>query len=169
MLSAAVAAVAFGLGAAAANAAPSTAPSPQPMVDGIRCDMAEGSVFHIHQHLALFDHGKPVLIPNDVGRPLSGDCLFWIHTHSSDGLIHIESPTFRTFTLGEFFDIWGQPLSATRMGPAKVQRGQLHAFVSGLRYSGDVRKIELHAHSVIVLEAGPPYAVPKPFTDWQGQ
>jgi len=144
-------------------------PSGTPAIGGITCDRAEGSVFHIHQHLALFDHGRPMTIPSDIGRPLAGECLYWIHTHSPDGLIHIESPKFQTFTLGEFFDIWGQPLSATRLATAKFARGQLHAFVNGHAYAGDPRKIELLGHSVVVLEAGPPYVSPPAFTDWQGQ
>ena len=35
---------------------------------------------HIHQHLAIFDHGKAVRIPEDVGRPLGGNCFYWLHT-----------------------------------------------------------------------------------------
>jgi hypothetical protein len=30
-----------------------------------------------------------------------------MHTHSDDGVIHIESTTMRDYTLGEFLDIWG--------------------------------------------------------------
>jgi hypothetical protein len=138
-------------------------------VDGIRCDRNESGVFHIHQHLAVYDHGKLVGIPSDVGRPLGAGCLYWTHTHTPDGLIHIESPVFRSFHLGEFFDIWGQPLTATRVGPARIAPGQLRAYVDGNRYTGDPRKIDLVAHSDIVLEAGPPYVKAAPFTDWQGQ
>lgn len=138
-------------------------------IDGIRCEAMEGSVFHIHQHVAIFDRGKPVVIPPDVGRPVVAGCFYWIHTHTPDGIVHIESPTFRSFTLGQFFDIWGQPLSATSVGPARVPKGQLRVFVDGARYTGDPRTIELNQHADIVLEAGPPYHAPVPFTDWQGQ
>jgi hypothetical protein len=168
MLSAAMTAAI--LGTLLAGASVATADSAgAPAIDGITCDRAEGSAFHIHQHLALFDHGTPVAIPSDVGRPLTGECLYWLHTHSPDGLIHIESPKIRTFKLGEFFDIWGQPLGATRAAGAKFARGQLHAFVNGRPYTGDPRKIELLEHTVVVLEAGPPYAKPPAFTQWQGQ
>ena len=137
-------------------------------IDGIRCDQAEGAVFHIHQHLTILDRGKPVAVPEDVGRPVLGSCLYWLHTHTSNGIIHVESPVFRSFTLGNFFDIWGQPLSPTAVGPARIKKGQLRAYVDGNRYGGDPRSIELSLHADIVLEAGPPYAVPAPFTDWQG-
>ncbi len=140
-----------------------------PTIDGVRCDQAEGAVFHIHQHLTIEDHGKPVAIPDDVGRPIVGQCLYWTHTHTPDGLIHVESPTFRTFTLGNFFDVWGQPLSKTAVASARTKPGQVRVFVDGRPYAGDPRKIELSQHTEVTLEAGPPYAKPTPFTDWQGQ
>jgi len=137
-------------------------------IDGIRCDQSEGAVFHIHQHLTILDHGRPVEVPNDVGRPVLGACLYWLHTHTPDGIIHVESPVMRNFTLGNFFDIWGQPLAATAVGPARCKKGALRVYVDGNRYTGDPRQIELTLHADIVLEAGPPYRVPAPFTDWQG-
>jgi hypothetical protein len=137
-------------------------------VDGIPCQAMEGSIFHIHQHVAIFDRGKPVAIPDDVGRPVVGNCFYWIHTHTPDGVVHVEAPVFRTFLLGQFFDIWGQPLSATAVGPVRVAKGRLRVYVDGSLYTGNPRKIELNQHSDITLEAGPPYAVPTPFTNWQG-
>jgi hypothetical protein len=137
-------------------------------VDGIRCDSMEGAVFHIHQHLAIFDHGKRVGVPANIGIPVTGSCLYWVHTHTDDGIIHVESPKFRTFTLGEFFDIWGQPLTPTAVAGAKVHKGQIRAYVNGSLYKGNPRSIELVEHSDIVLEAGPPYHVPPPFTAWNG-
>jgi len=138
-------------------------------IDGIRCDRAEGSVFHIHQHLALFEHGRSVTVPDDVGRPIVGQCLYWLHTHTADGIIHVEAPAFRSFTLGNFFDIWGVPLSRTAAGAARVKAGALRVYVDLQPYRGDPRAIGLAQHTDITLEAGPPYRNPAPFTDWQGQ
>ena len=159
------------LGASLVALAPSAyaeEPSGQ-TVDGVHCDAMEGAVFHIHQHLTILAHGKPVTVADDIGRPVLANCFYWIHTHTPDGLIHVESPVFRTFTLGQFFDIWGQPLSATAVGPARIPKGALRVYLDGSPYTGDPRKIELTQHADITLEAGPPYKVPAPFTDWQGQ
>lgn len=143
-------------------------PSGKP-VDGIRCERMEGAVFHIHQHVAIVDRGKPVAIPDDVGRPLIAGCLYWLHTHTADGIIHVESPVFRTFTLGQFFDIWGQPLTATAVGPARIKRGELRVWVDGALYKGNPRDVDLNQHTDVVLQAGPPYRKPAAFTNWQGQ
>ncbi len=152
------------------SAAPARAATPSGQtIDGISCDRSEGAIFHIHQHVAISVHGKPLEIPSDIGRPIVAQCLYWIHTHAPGGLVHVEAPKFRTFTLGNFFDIWGEPLAATSVSSARVKRGDLHVFVNGRAYRGDPRKIELSQHTDIAIEAGPPYAKPVPFTDWQGQ
>jgi hypothetical protein len=33
-----------------------------------------------------------------------------LHTHTADGMIHVESKIVRNYTLGEFLDIWGLDL-----------------------------------------------------------
>ncbi len=143
-------------------------PTGQP-VDGIRCDAAEGVAMHIHPHLLILDHGKPVGIPEDVGRPLAAQCFYWLHTHTPDGIIHIESPTVRTFTLGQFFDVWGQRLGPHDVAGAKPRPGEsIKVYVDGDPYRGDPRAIEFAQHLDIVILVGPPYRKPPPFTDWNG-
>jgi hypothetical protein len=156
--------VAASNGGAARAAVPSGAP-----IDGIRCDAMEGSVLHIHQHVAILDHGKAVPIPSDVGRPLVAACLYWIHTHTPDGIIHIESPTFKSFTLGELFDVWGEPLTRADVAGAKPKKGErIAVWVDGRPYPGDPRKIDLTNHLDVTIEVGRPYAKPAPFTAWNG-
>jgi hypothetical protein len=141
-------------------------------VDGIRCETNEQVLFHIHAHLTVFVDGKARAIPFGVGiaPPLSGDntpqgafvtsgtCFTWLHTHAADGIIHIESPVRRTYTLGEFFDVWGQPLSSLRVGPA---HGKVTAFVNGSVYTGEPRGIKLQAHAQVQLDVGTPLIAPE--------
>ncbi len=153
---------------ACTGAAHAAVPAGQP-IDGIRCESAEGSVLHIHQHLDVRDHGKPVVVPEDVGRPIVGQCFYWLHTHTPDGLIHIEAPTFHTFTLGNFFDIWGQPLTNANVAGAKPKPNErVVVWVDGHRFAGDPRTIELTQHLDVTIEVGPPYTKPAPFTAWNG-
>ncbi len=166
------AAAALSCGAAARAAVPEghlhQVPAGQP-VDGIRCDQMEGSLMHIHQHLTILDHGKPVTIPDDVGRPVIGQCFYWIHTHTPDGIIHIESPSFKTFTLGNFFDVWGEPLTKTDVAGAHPKKNErIVVWVNGSRYTGDPRGIQLSQHLDATIEVGPPYTRPLPFTQWNG-
>ena len=136
-------------------------------VAGISCDAMEGAILHIHQHLVVFDHGKQIAIPPNVGQHPARRCLYWVHTHTPDGIVHIESPTKRTFTLGDFFMIWGQPLTKTQASIAKADKGtSLKIWVNGKPYTGDPRQIQMTAHADIVIEAGPPFPKPPVFTNW---
>ena len=148
-------------------------------VDGIQCQAQEQVLFHIHAHLTLFVDGAQRQVPLGIGigppRELSptpqgpfvtsGSCFMWLHTHATDGIIHIESPVQRTYTLGQFFDVWQQPLSATRVGPA---RGVVHALYNGRVYDGNPRTIPLTAHAQIQLEVGKPLLSQQTISSWNG-
>jgi hypothetical protein len=140
-------------------------------VDGISCQANEQTIFHIHAHLTIVVNGSPRQIPAGIGIPgarvqhtaqgafiSSGNCFYWLHTHAADGIIHIESPVQRTYTLGNFFDEWGQPLSPHQVGPAA---GHVVAIYDGKRYVGNPRDIPLNAHAQIQLEVGTPLVVPQ--------
>ena len=136
-------------------------------VAGMSCDAMEGSRLHIHQHLTILDHGKEVAVPPNVGQPAEKRCIYWVHTHTPDGVIHVEAPQFRSFTLGDFFAVWGQRLSRTQAAWARAAKGQtLRVWVNGNRYTGDPGAIPLAAHTDIVIEAGPPFPKPPRFTAW---
>ena len=158
--------------------APPGAPAPGTSVDGIECGPTEQLVFHIHARLTIFVGGRSVRVPAGVGiaNPqaqgtpagafvVSGSCFAWLHTHAADGIIHMESPVQRTFTLGNFFDVWKQPLSATRVGPA---HGKVTALVNGKVWNGNVRSIPLHAHTQVQLDVGRPLVAPVHISNWNG-
>ena len=139
-------------------------------VDGIQCSTSEQTAYHIHAHLAVFSNGSAVQVPAGIGIPgpqqvqngfvLGGKCLYWLHTHDATGIIHIESPVTRVYTLGNFFDIWGRPLSSTQVGSAK---GAVTVFVNGKRFTGNPRDIKLDPHTAIQLDVGTAVS-PKPYT-----
>jgi hypothetical protein len=131
-------------------------------IDGIRCDREEGAVEHIHINLQLFDRGRSVAVPADIGIPQGSACLYWIHTHTGDGFIHIESPVKRSFDLGEFFDIWGPDLSWTKAASLSAPHGhRLSIWVNGKPWHGsDPRAIVFADHEAIVIQNGPPFAKP---------
>jgi hypothetical protein len=141
-------------------------------VDGIACGASEQLVFHIHAHLTIFVAGAPRAVPFGVGiaPPLQvlrtahglyaagGNRFSFLHTHAADGIIHVESPVERTYTLGEFFDVWEQPLGRGRVGSAT---GRVTTFVGGRRYLGDPRAVPLVVHAQIQLDIGRPIVGPQ--------
>jgi hypothetical protein len=160
------------------NLAPAGSPSPGQSVDGIQCGSSEQLAFHVHTRLSIFVNGKPEKVPYGVGIadpqlqpglgvPFvgRGACFSWLHTHAADGVIHIESPVHRGFTLGNFFDVWGQPLSSTQVGPAK---GKVTALYNGAVWTGNPRDVPLGSHTQIQLDVGDPLIAPENNTNWGG-
>ncbi len=158
--------------------APAGSLQPGGSVDGIQCQAGEQVAFHIHSRLTVFVDGRSVKIPAGVGiadpqtEPTqvgpfvgSGSCFSWLHTHAVDGIVHIESPVQRTFTLGNFFDVWGQPLSTTQVGPHK---GHVTALYNGKVWLGNPRDIPLGSHTQIQLDVGSPLVEPEQITNWAG-
>jgi hypothetical protein len=67
----------------------------------------------------------------------------------------------RTYTLGQFFDNWHQPLSQTRAASLRTDAVHpIRAYVNGRLYQGSLRMIPLTEHTQITLEAGPPCVPP---------
>lgn len=136
-------------------------------VNGISCDAQEGQRIHIHQHLAIFDHGKSVTVPQFIGIPPGANCIYWLHTHTPDGIIHVEAPRDRSFTLGDFFAVWQQPLDRKRAASAHTRKGEsMRVWVNGTRWTGNPAQIPLIAHADIVVQVGRPFTKPVPFTNW---
>jgi hypothetical protein len=151
-------------------------------VDGVQCQAGEQTVVHVHTHLTIFVNGKAQVIPYGIGVPgfqavetaegpyvETGSCFYWLHVHAYDGIVHIESPSTSTsFTLGQSFDEWGQPLSTTQVGPAS---GKATVFFSspgkkpGI-YTGNPANLPLGDHYQIQLDVGTPIVAPVQVTNW---
>jgi len=140
-------------------------------VDGISCNSSEQLVYHIHAHLTVFVNGAARQVPAAIGIPgaqaentpngpfiASGTCFYWLHTHAADGIIHIESPVQRTYTLGEFFDEWGQPLGPSQAGPA---HGKVTVIVNGQVFKGNPRDVPLGSHENLQVQVGTPLVAPE--------
>ena len=146
-------------------------------VDGVQCAPIEQLAYHIHAHLQVYVNGQPRALPAAIGLigPVyentpygrfygAQTCYYWLHTHASDGVIHIESPTARVYTLGTFFDEWRQPLTTTDVAGNK---GKVTAFVNAQPWTKDPRSIPLVPHESIDLNVGAP-VVPAKVISWAG-
>lgn len=148
---------------AAASAAGAVLYKPQPAlaISGVECQGSESFVNHVHSHLDLFVDGQRQEVPAQVGILSSPYCLFWLHTHSTDGVIHVESPTKKQFTLGQFLDIWNQTGSSKGLFSA-VEGKPVTAYVNGTQFQGDYRSIPLESRQEITMAYGkPPSEIPK--------
>lgn len=124
---------------------------------------AEGQAVHIHQHLDIYVAGKKVAVPAQIGIAAGGGFISDLHTHDATGIMHVESPTVTSFSLGQFFAVWGVRLDASCIGSLCTQSGKrLTVWVDGRPVTADPTRIVLKEHQVIVLAYGTQAQDPKP-------
>ncbi|GAC1325406.1 MAG: hypothetical protein NVS2B16_05730 [Chloroflexota bacterium] len=125
-------------------------------------EMVSSGFYHVHSHLQILVAGKSLAVPPNIGFMTQHDCLYWVHTHSpSGGILHVESPFKIKPTLGDFFKIWGVPLSSQQVWKYRPSAGQtMKVWVNKRPYSGDPAGIILSSHELITIEIGPPFVKP---------
>ncbi|GAA1365001.1 hypothetical protein [Streptomyces beijiangensis] len=104
----------------------------------------EAMTMHIHPHLEVFVDGRPMTVPADIGIDRSGPKPRYspLHTHDTSGVVHVESATWRDFTLGQLLTEWGAPRTDGR------------GYVNGRAHQGDPARIVLHDQDEIRLVYG---------------
>jgi hypothetical protein len=148
---------------------------------------------HDHMHLDVIVNGRPVTIPAGIGQaepvdrgpgpcpPLPearaiGDCApgryftagvaaSQLQTHTSSGILHLQTERAADLGLGQFFDEWGVRLDARCLGAYCAGGGkELRVYVNGRRRHGDPRGVVLRDGLEIAVVFGGPAAfrsVPK--------
>lgn len=157
--------------------APATTTRLGMIVDGVQCQSIAQLAYTAYTHLQVYVDGHSVALPGGIG--LVGvktqasshglvftprTCMYWLHTRAADGIIQVQSPVRRAYTLGVLFKIWNQPLSSDQIATA---HGHITATVDGRRWPGDPSAIPLRERENIQLAVGtpvPPYAA----VDWVG-
>ncbi len=120
-----------------------------------------GGAMHVHAHLDLFVDGAPVPVPADIG--ITPTTHAPLHTHDATGVIHVESARARTFTLGEFFDVWGVRFTERCLGASCASgEDRLRVFVDGEEAEAPFRAVPLEDRSEIVVAFGTRGELPDP-------
>lgn len=139
--------------------------SAYPPISGIPCDSAQNA-YHIHVHLTIYINGKLVTIPKNIGSASDGSCLYWMHTNTSDGIIHIEAPQKQSnLALDDFLTIWHDGFAKLNFPQELTQTTGWKIFINGQPFKGNVTspintEVPLSSHDIVTLEYGTPN--PKP-------
>lgn len=143
-------------------------PAQAAAISGVECNRTEQLNYHVHTHLDVFVNGQERQVPDDTGILSSPSCLYWLHTHDTTGLIHVEAPQTRDFTLGQFLDIWEQTSDSTGF-LGSVSGMNATAYVDGDQFEGNYRDAPLESLEQIALVYGePPEEIPDDY-DFQVQ
>ena len=154
-------------------------------VDNISCTTGEQLTVHYHADLQIYVDGKLQTVPEGIGIVLpdgtnsphltsngATSCIYSLHTHDSTGIVHIESPDNRSYTLGNLFDIWGQHLSTTQFLGHKVDATHKLSVITydatGAKrvVTGDPSKVVMSAHETVVIQYNSPAELGSPYTQW---
>jgi hypothetical protein len=148
-----------------------------PVIDGQTPVLDPEKGFHKNVHIDIIYNGVQLQIPAGIGvaGAYSYQCaagtyannsftfgldFYWIHTHDPSGILHIEPQNATmTFTLGDLFDVWGQPLNSLQVanlpGPFRIF---LYNTDGGgaTEYLGDPRLAPLgnSSHDELAIEIG---------------
>ena len=131
-------------------------------VDGIECADNPSEAYHVHTHLSIFLDGQALAVPGSVGihrtvtNGVANNCFYVIHTHDKSGKIHVEAAAPGTYTLGQLFDIWGQPLQGDNVAGLTGKPIVVYVTDAGVvtQAEGDWRNIELTSHREVTIQVG---------------
>lgn len=137
-----------------------------PVINDIACQSSEQLAYHVHAHLSIYMNGQPVSLPAKIGIASDNSCIYWLHTHSTDGIVHIESPNTHTYSLGTFFRMWEDHFSQLGYPAELDSTAGWTVYVNGKPYTGDFHNIQLKAHELITLAYNSPDAKPDTKYSW---
>jgi hypothetical protein len=129
---------------------------------GIDCMTNMPENYHVHIHLSIFLDGEALAVPSNIGihrsvtNGVASNCYYTLHTHDHSGKIHVEAAAPGTFTLGQLFDIWGQPLEGDNIAGLTGKPIVVYVTDAGVvtQAEGDWRNIELTSHREVTVQVG---------------
>ena len=144
---------------------------------GLVPETAERLDYHVHAHLDVFLNGVAQTVPAGLGintadpgvhrfvvdgkvgyggirPPCRQPCISPLHTHDVTGILHTESATAVSNTLGQLFVEWGVQLTPTCVGGYCTPSWSIGIYIDGHSRSGDPRSIALSDHREIAIVIG---------------
>lgn len=111
---------------------------------------------HYHAHLDVIVGDRSVVVPAGIGIDQARGVLSALHTHTPDGIVHIESAVDIPYTLGQFFTEWGQSLTPRQVGAFRLPPGWvLRVFQDGTDVSVAPDRLRFRQHDEIAVWVGP--------------
>ena len=131
-----------------------------PPVEGVYCDQLEQQGYHIHVHLTIWLNGSQVPVPAQVGIASDTSCFYWLHTHDTTGVVHIEAPATASLNLQQFLDIWRKGFSTLGYQDQLASSTGWTVWVGGKQITGDFSKVVFQPHMVITIAYNSPNVKP---------
>lgn len=106
--------------------------------------------YHAHVLLSVFREGQPVTVPAGIGFDSRGRDSS-LHTHTPDGVIHMEADDPYPYEIGQVFAAWGVAFDDQRLG-GDVTTGakKVHVYVNGQPAAAGSRLVLKDGDNVVV-------------------
>lgn len=146
-------------------------PTPKP-IDGLACTSTSGSATHLDTYVELYSNNQQQTVPTGIGIQANCSYPLTVQPGQQNVITARASSANTTYTLGQFFAIWGKPLSTTQAGQYQAASGAKVTFEvwdgkgNFQIYMGDPTKIQLQNHETIAILVNSPNAKPLPYSDW---
>lgn len=156
------------------------------VVDGLACGPLREGSNQAQVGLSFYADGREQQWPAGIGLVLPkgpdtvaqasnglNQCAYPVHMEGSGGIAHLVGSPATTYTLGQFFDVWGQPLTRTRVAGYQADASHPLTFVvfdakgTPAPYTGDPRAIPLTPGTTVVILYNSPNVQPQPRTQWR--
>jgi hypothetical protein len=140
-------------------------------VQDIPCVLNVPDTYHVHAHVSIILDGVALAVPSNIGihPQMPSRCFYLMHTHDRSGKIHMEADAPRSFTLGQLFDIWGQPHETDKVAGLTGQPIRVFSTDNATvtEVTTDWKAIELTTKKLITIQVGTPITEIPNFT-WNG-
>lgn len=125
-------------------------------ISGISCDKTEHLIYHNHTKLVIKNQTQTVAVPSNIGI-IPNECIFWLHTHDDSGIIHVESPSETSFSLGQFLQVWksfdnNPAIEGLLLNNSQADVSILLENTSLVKPVVDIRNIPLENNAIINLD-----------------
>ena len=154
-------------------------PDYPPIDNAVYCDQLEQTAYHHHVLLTIYIDGQPVTVPAGVGlagSPSSPTCYYWLHTHDTTGIVHIEAPSGGSFTLKEFLDVWQSFANTGSSSSTITYPSQLASsagwtvYINGKKVNEDFSHVDISSnqawHELITIMYNSPGVQPTTTYSW---
>lgn len=130
-------------------------------IGSFTCVTNPPDTYNVHAHVTILVNNEPQALPKYIGASPAGDthCFYPIHTDDQSGRVHVIWSEADTFTLGQMFTIWGQPLTSTNVAGVTGLPVEVYVTDNGTSTKvedADWANIELTSHREITIELGTP-------------
>lgn len=113
--------------------------------------------YHAHALLSVYRGGEPVPVPADLGYDARGSHSS-LHTHTPDGVIHMEADNPYPYTLAHVMTTWGLAFDSTTLGgDTAAGVDKVHVYVNGTPSDPDA---QLKDGDNVVVAFGPDGSFP---------